>query len=219
MTLYEATQRQRALERAIRKGKRELLAFDSAANAMYGEDEALAGLRAEYSKEALKLKQARERLKAFEKQAGLMSQPERAQVYGFGRSEASRAVWGARKVAQTRQEAYNNAVAAFKADIASGKQTLRVIPQKQLPHLVDTAAPGRSYIIGELEDAQRLVDRYAGTGAFQPDGNGRFTKREIVKTDMRTGIVQLSDGDQVLTSWFKIHYRNTGTHIVPLREE
>lgn len=95
--MYDATQRQREMERDIRKAKRELNAYTAASNAGYGEDAFLAALREEYALDALKLKQLRDRLRDFERQTGLYSQTERQQVHGFGRSAASKAVWAARK--------------------------------------------------------------------------------------------------------------------------
>lgn len=95
--IYDATQTQRGMERDIRKMKRELNAYTAASNAGYGEEAFQAALQEQYAQDALKLKRLRARLRDFEQQTGLYSQAQRQQVYGFGRSEASRAVWAARK--------------------------------------------------------------------------------------------------------------------------
>ena len=87
-TYYEATQRQRAMERAIRKTKREILAADSS-----GDSDMFAA-------KSVLLRRQREEYDRFSKAAGLLTQNERNQVVGFGRSEASRANWAARKTAQ-----------------------------------------------------------------------------------------------------------------------
>ena len=85
-TGYEATQKQRALETAIRAQKRRCLVQDAA-----GDEEKLLLSR-------VKLGRLREEYARFSNAAGLPMQNERAQVAGFGRSQASKASWAARKL-------------------------------------------------------------------------------------------------------------------------
>lgn len=68
-TAYEATQKQRQIETAIRKCKREIIGYDAAGQTEASQDASirLRRLSAEY--------------KAFSKAAGLREQPERARVY------------------------------------------------------------------------------------------------------------------------------------------
>lgn len=87
-TYYEATQKQRSMERAIRKTKREILAADKS------------GDKDRFTEKSIRLRRQREEYEKFSKSAGLLTQNERNQVVGFGRSEASRASWAARS-AQT----------------------------------------------------------------------------------------------------------------------
>lgn len=87
-TYYEATQKQRSMERAIRKTKREILAADKT------------GDKDRFTEKSIRLRRQREEYEKFSKSAGLLTQNERNQVVGFGRSEASRASWAARS-AQT----------------------------------------------------------------------------------------------------------------------
>lgn len=87
-TYYEATQKQRSMERAIRKTKREILAADKS------------GDKDRFTEKSIRLRRQREEYDKFSKSAGLLTQNERNQVVGFGRSEASRASWAARS-AQT----------------------------------------------------------------------------------------------------------------------
>lgn len=84
-TAYEATQKQREMETAIRKTKRNLICFDAA------------GLKDDYTVEAIKLNQQRRRYTEFSKAAGFAQQKERTQIYDFGHSQASKAVWASRK--------------------------------------------------------------------------------------------------------------------------
>lgn len=84
-TYYEATQRQRTMERAIRKTKREILAADSSGDSDM------------FTAKSVLLRRQREEYNRFSKAAGLLTQNERNQVVGFGRSVASRAAWADRK--------------------------------------------------------------------------------------------------------------------------
>lgn len=84
-TYYEATQRQRAMERAIRKTKREILAADSSGDSDM------------FTAKSVLLRRQREEYNRFSNAAGLLTQNERNQVIGFGRSVASRAAWADRK--------------------------------------------------------------------------------------------------------------------------
>lgn len=76
------------MERAIRKTKREILAADKS------------GDKDRFTEKSIRLRRQREEYEKFSKSAGLLTQDERNQVVGYGRSEASRASWAARS-AQT----------------------------------------------------------------------------------------------------------------------
>lgn len=84
-TMYEATQRQRKLERAIRDRKRRIL-IDEAA----GDKERLA-------QDQTKLVRLNDEYKRFTKAAGLRSQRERANIAGFGPKETAAAKRSAEK--------------------------------------------------------------------------------------------------------------------------
>ena len=84
-TCYEATQRQRYMERAMRKTKRELLAAEST------------GDKDRFTEKSVLLRRQREDYNKFSKTAGLLTQNERTQVSGFGHSQASKAAWAAKK--------------------------------------------------------------------------------------------------------------------------
>ena len=87
-TCYEATQRQRYMERAMRKTKRELLAAEST------------GDKDRFTEKSVLLRRQKEEYNKFSKAAGLLTQNERTQVGGFGHSQASKAAWAAKKAAQ-----------------------------------------------------------------------------------------------------------------------
>ena len=93
---YDATQMQRAMERQIRATKRELAGYDSGIKAT--DSEALRNaLNEQFQATSVKLQQERRQLDSFLDQTGLYRQGDREQVLGFGRSQAQKAVWAAKK--------------------------------------------------------------------------------------------------------------------------
>ncbi|ADU25681.1 phage minor capsid protein [Ethanoligenens harbinense] len=95
MTYYAATQKQRAMERAIRATKRELAGYYTGLQA---EDEGIRNaMREEYTKTSVKLKGQEARLADFTDKAGVDRQREREQSLGFGRGPAQQARQSAEK--------------------------------------------------------------------------------------------------------------------------
>jgi len=78
-TGYEATQKQREIERAIRRQKRRLLVDETT-----GDEE-------KYTTDAIRLRRLREEYARFSQAAGLPTQNERIQQVGFGSEQAERA--------------------------------------------------------------------------------------------------------------------------------
>lgn len=78
-TQYEASQRQRVIERSIRQTKREILGYQSA------------GLEDDMKNSQILLQQQRKEYKKFCNEMGLQLESNRTQQYGFGRSEAQKA--------------------------------------------------------------------------------------------------------------------------------
>lgn len=84
-TYYEATQKQRQIERMIRKTKRELVALDSA------------GLKSDFTAKSVRLRKQKDLYVDFSKTAKLKTRNERHQVYGFNKSVGSKSSWENRK--------------------------------------------------------------------------------------------------------------------------
>ena len=84
-TYYEATQKQRQIERMIRKTKRELVALDSA------------GLKSDFTAKSVKLRKQKDLYADFSKSAKLKTRNERHQIYGFNKSVGSKSSWANRK--------------------------------------------------------------------------------------------------------------------------
>lgn len=84
-TLYQATQRQRKIETAMRKTKRELIGYNAS------------GLKEEFTTASIKLQRQKEAYREFSKITGLPLQNERHQVYKFGKSVAQKSVHAAKR--------------------------------------------------------------------------------------------------------------------------
>ena len=84
---YQQTQKQRSMETAMRKTKREIIAAKAA-----GDDDM-------FTTKSVLLRRQREEYDKFSKATGLLTQKERTQVYGFDKSIAAKAAHAAKKAA------------------------------------------------------------------------------------------------------------------------
>ena len=95
---------------------------------------------------------------------------------------------------------------------------LTINPEKQMRHVLGEGyIPGRSYLYPGV-DPQDLVNTHAGTGKFLRADRGRWTKKEVIELDHDIG-VNVVNGQEEPTDSVKIHYSNTGTHVVPTRRK
>lgn len=101
--LYEATQKQREMERRIRATKRELAGIDEGIRAAET-DELRNALRADFNGSSVRLKKQEAALKEFLRKAGLDKDSARVQTCGFGRSQAQKAVQAAKR--NSERQAY-----------------------------------------------------------------------------------------------------------------
>lgn len=208
MTEYEANRQQRYIERQIRRWKREYAAMSAA------------GL--DTSEAAAKLSAWRAREKDFCGQTGLRRQKERSQVAGIGRHEASRAAAEAKAVEKQTVSAYNKMQEEIRALIRSDEIPKTIHAGRQNKHVKSSNGyiSGRSYIYGDLETAQGLVDRYCGTGRAIISSDGKWANKELITGDEIIGIsIDQSTQKEIKTRCFMIHYSKKGTHIVPRKED
>jgi hypothetical protein len=89
LTYYECTQKQRVMETAMRKTKREIIAAKAS-----GDDDM-------FTAKSIRLRRQKEEYAKFSDKAGLLTQNERTQVYGFDKSISAKAAWAVRKNAKT----------------------------------------------------------------------------------------------------------------------
>lgn len=235
LTEYEATQAQRNIERHIRRYKRELVGLEAA-----GQDSNAA---------AVKLRHWQERESDFLAQTGFKRQSAREQVTGFGRSEAAKAGSSATAAAKAKAaaEAEKAKRAAERAAAKKAKQELaerhtkeynkkqeeirELIRSEETPkninrgnqnkHIRNSGSyiSGRSYIYGDLETAQSLVNRYSGTGEAKFNNAGEWTHKEFVTGNNIIGVtINPRTGEAKETKRFSIHYGKHGTHVVPADE-
>ena len=123
-TYYEATQRQRYMERSMRKTKREILAADATGN------------KDRFTEKSVLLRRQREEYGKFSKAAGLLTQNQRTQVDGFGHSQAGKTVWAERKSDYQRRKSnmgieYFNINANPKGDTITPKSLYKELSKNE----------------------------------------------------------------------------------------
>ncbi len=103
--------------------------------------------------------------------------------------------------------------------IRTGKVKTKINREKQLRHTKTHHTPGRSYLNGDLDFAQALVDKLSGTGEAVTTPDGRWLHKERV-SDSRILGVHVNDKtcEETKTKSATIVYSKTGTHIFPRKK-
>ncbi len=180
-TIYEAQQEQRRYERAVRAAKREAEGIRSALAAEQGKDSPdeaqVKQLQADYNKASVKLSARRQALADYLGSApssyGLRNDPSRTAVGGFGRSEAARASWAARKANSLFTNGEKRGI--IKKNGEQKRQAAEPVTT------VSQGAQGSSRFSAEAR--KRLLraemlnnnNRYETARIFDADGNLKFT--------------------------------------------
>lgn len=104
--------------------------------------------------------------------------------------------------------------------IKSGELPLKLNVGNQNKHIITSKSYNfdekKSYIMGDMEEAQALVNQYYGKGELKITSKGKWTNKEFVVIDKYMGYVFNPDKNIFETSKrFSIHYGKKGTHIVP----
>lgn len=220
-TGYEATQRQRRLERAIRAQKRKIL-IDKAT----GDSEKL-------ETDQIKLQLLQQDYKVFSKAAGLRTQNERLEKVGFAWKEATEAKNTYQSIAKQANPMYDTGseagnIAAWQRDkpiresIRADKQRLIINQEKQSRHIkgTDGYVQGRSYVTVDKDELQAIVNQYAGTGEIQRSVKGVFMQKEIITIDRQIGVsINPETLEETPTNRAYIHYSKSGSHVVPTAKE
>ena len=103
--------------------------------------------------------------------------------------------------------------------IESGEVKKEINREKQLRHTKSNHTPGRSYLDGDLEFAQELVDKYGGKGDPVIDGNGDWTHKEKIEDSNIIGTYVDDSKKETKTNKGMIVYSKTGSHVYPRKEE
>lgn len=216
---YAESQEQRKLEREIRYAKQKAAMLEAA-----GDTEG-------FEKEALKIKEKQAKYNAFCKKTGRTKRLDRTQVYDYNKSVSSKATAAAkqaekRKAAQdaakqAEQKRREEKIAKTRELIKSNATPKELNPGSQNKHIPSSKGyiKGRSYLYGDAETAQKLVNQYAGTGELKfAKSTGEWSHKEIVTADEDIGVtINPETGEEISTNRFTIHYSKKGTHIVPTR--
>ena len=199
---YEAEQKQRALERQIRKWKR----FE--AGSLDEENKQIASNKLRNLQKDLRkhldnnkeLRRDRNREKLIK---GLEVNNQKIESEVLKQKELNA------KIKETREYIRTN-------------QPLGIEIGKQGKHILghNNYIESRSYLTISLEEAQELINKYAGTGDIRLMQNGEWDKKEIIKVDKDIGVnVNNRTNEHSSTNKFKVHYSKKGVHIVPTKKE
>lgn len=206
-TKYEALQRQRRLETTMRAQRQKIkLLKEGGAD----EDDIIAararyrGTSAEYTRfsEAMKLPQQRQRVT----------------VDGLG--NIGQGKWKKKVEKINLDDIIELSDKEISKHIKSGRVNRKILAGKQGKHIKghNNYVQGKSYLTISIEEAQKIVNKYAGSGILLRTRTGKWKKQEVVFLNSVIGV----DIDNITNipyeaEGFKIHYSNGGVHIVPKR--
>ena len=103
--------------------------------------------------------------------------------------------------------------------IDSGQVSKTVNENKQKRHTQDEHTPGRSYIYGDTDYAQEIIDEYYGKGEALVDDSDNWLRKERISCDEKIGMYVDGDGTETETHCAMIVYSKTGAHVYPRKEE
>ena len=128
---------------------------------------------------------------------------------------------GLNGVESSTSSVYNEEAAKIREQILSPEFPKTLNRGHQNKHIKDSKGyiPGRSYIYGDIDAAQKLIDQYHGSGKLVISDSGIWQHKELIECDTVIGIVvDPVTGEESETRFFTIHYGKNGAHIVPRKE-
>ncbi len=127
------------------------------------------------------------------------------------------------KLEKVRSVVYNqDKKEAILALIRSDQVPKKINKGHQNKHIKSSGhyVSGKSYLYGDLDAAQALVNQFHGTGEPILTRRGDWAQKEVVSQSKPIGVdVDMQTGTETETSRFTIHYGKKGTHIVPAKEK
>lgn len=228
--VYELQQQQRAMERAIRQTKRQLIVKQAEIDGV-AETDVKEMLQPQYDKLAYKLRMQNRKYNQFCADNGLRTQAARIKVAGFKREQAAKA--NGRATAYTNQMNRKRIpqipASTISEKISNGEYSTKLSIQHYDKHVVGTAkyqeylntrlARGgnpQSIISISKEEAQKIIETKAGTGIIKVDAKGNARPQEQITCDDIIGQYYY-DGRYIDTNKAVIHYGKKNSHVVPVR--
>lgn len=105
-----------------------------------------------------------------------------------------------------------------KKALESGSVKLELNQGHQLKHTKSQHVEGKSYLDGDLEFAEELIQQLSGTGEVLIHGSKGWMNKEMVVADHEIGVcVDPDTGKERRTNKAMIIYSNKGSHIMPRR--
>lgn len=169
LTYYECTQKQRAMETAMRKTKREVMGAKAV-----GDDDL-------FTAKSILLRRQKEEYAKFSDKAGLLTQNERTQVYGFDKSISAKAAWAVKK-----------------AQSASGGSSA---PSGGKAVTVNVPAPASSGKAYTGEKIVKPLDNGGGSGIIKSNVKSNFIEHSQHKNDF--GVIQTYTSEEIKAELFK----------------
>lgn len=175
LTYYECTQKQRVMETAMRKTKREIIAAKAS-----GDDDM-------FTVKSIRLRRQKEEYANFSKSAGMLTQNERAQVYGFDRSVAAKASWAVRKANKVLDNGGGSGIMKSKGyDFLDGVLGSDKIPKEQsksLDEIISVIPQKHLDVIGKTVKEVEIVPNI-GACNYDP-----VTKKLTLTPDKMNGSI------------------------------
>lgn len=216
-TYYEATQKQRQIERTIRKYKHRVMMYDKVGDK---ESKTIAQVR---------LQRQRQLYKDFNKAGKLRHTSVNTSVYGYSKSKASKEVWANRKAQKRANIIYNLGSDKKNLDIYLKDRPLRKYIKenkdfdklkvgKQENHLNNMEnIKKKSQFKNTIEEIELVYKENRGSGEFIRRDKSQLT--ELIEDNRLDGYCINREGNVVTTKRAIVHYSKNGYHIVPTLRE
>ncbi|MFP5521265.1 phage minor capsid protein [Peptococcus simiae] len=221
-TAYEASQRQRQLERTMRKTRRTIIGYQAAG-----------APDVKVAEQVIRLRRQREAYRRFSRAADLRPKLERTTVGGYNRSTSSKAVWSHRRAQEQADRIYKSSsmhrrLALYLRDepirqqikTKAEYQKIREIYQRR--HIMDDPEykSGKSPFFNDYDELQKIIKDRKGTGELLfNEKTGKWLSKELIEDNRIKALSGLRDGSLGKTNKAIVHYSKKGYHAVPTHKD
>lgn len=227
---YELQQKQRAMERAIRKTKRELVTKQQEIDSV-AETDVKSILQEDYGKLAVKLTKQNQAYNDFCSDNDLQPQYDRIKAAGFSRKQEKTAHNAAKSFINKQKNDIINTREVILQRVESGEYNLTLSTQQYLKHVegtkqfddylnsrVSRGQSPQSRITISAVEVQDIITKKYGTGEPRKKDDGTVVNIEFVNADNIVGKFY-SNGQWIDTKRVAIHYGKRASHIVPVEDK